>query len=126
MNHRWRALLRFVIAAGLLGGGRELFAETPSAPATQPPPPDESILGTVEITGAASAPLPKLAVMPIVTTSDADTTLQLVVKKDLDLSGQFDVVDDSVAPTGLYLHDSPVDVAAWRGKGLAIDRKSVV
>src|SRR3954447_1162960 len=120
MKHRWRAFTHVVLAACLLGGAGELFAETPSAPTAQPPPPDESILGTVEITGAASAPLPKLAVMPIVTTNDADTTLQLVVKKDLDLSGQFDVVDDSVAPSGLYLHDSPVDVAAWRGKGLAI------
>ena len=64
--------------------------------------------------------LPKLAVMPIVTTSDADTTLQLVVKKDLDLSGQFEVVDDDARPSGLYLHDSPVDVAAWRGKGINI------
>jgi TolB protein len=120
MNHRWRHLALVTAAGLLLTGQRDLLAETPSVPTTPPPPPDESILGTVEVTGAASAPLPRLAVMPIVTTSDADTTLQLVVKKDLDLSGQFDVVDDSVAPSGLYLHDSPVDVAAWRGKGLGI------
>ena len=84
-------------------------------PATQSPirrptartaPPDESVLGTVEVTGAAPRALPKLAVMPIVTTDEADTTLQLVVKKDLDLSGQFEVVDDNVAPSGLYLHDN--------------------
>jgi TolB protein len=90
------------------------FAEGP------PPPPDESILGTVDVTGATGAALPKLAVMPLVTTSDADTTLQLVVKKDLDLSGQYDVVGDELAPTGLLLHDSPVDVAAWRGRGISI------
>jgi TolB protein len=84
------------------------------------PPPDESVLGTVDVTGAAAAALPKLAVMPIVTTGEADTTLQLVVKKDLDLSGQFDVVADELAPPGLYLHDSPVDVAAWRGRGISI------
>jgi len=58
--------------------------------------------------------------MPIVTTSEADMTLQLVVKKDLDLSGQFDVVADELAPSGRYLHDSPVDVAAWRGRGIGI------
>jgi len=34
--------------------------------------------------------------------------------------GQFDVVDDAAGPSGLYLHDSPVDVAAWRAKGIAI------
>jgi TolB protein len=90
------------------------------AHADPPPPPDESVLGTVDVTGAAAAPLPKLAVMPIVTTSEADTTLQLVVKKDLDLSGQFEVVADDLVPPGLYLHDSPVDVATWRGRGIGI------
>jgi len=35
-------------------------------------PPDESVLGTLDINGSATAaPLPKLAVMPIVTTGDA-------------------------------------------------------
>jgi TolB protein len=93
----------------------------PSQPNPPAPPPDESVLGTLDINGAATAaPLPKLAVMPIVTTGDADTTLQLVVKKDLDLSGQYDVVDDSVAPSGLYLHDTPVDAAAWRNKGISV------
>jgi hypothetical protein len=99
------------ISAALAGGllsGTALPAEP--APPTPPPtsPPDESILGTLDVNGAAAAaPLPKLAVMPVVTTGDADTTLQLVVKKDLDLCGQFDVVDDSAGPSGLFLHDCP-------------------
>jgi TolB protein len=93
----------------------------PSQPSQPAPTPDESVLGTLDVNGSAQAvPLPKLAVMPIVTTGDADTTLQLVVKKDLDLSGQYEVVDDSVAPSGLYLHDTAVDTAAWRSKGLAV------
>jgi TolB protein len=106
----------FSIAVGsaCILGARLAPADPPSSP------PDESILGTVDVTGAAAAPLPKLAVMPIVTTSEADTTLQLVVKKDLDLSGQYDVVGDELAPTGLYLHDSPVDAAAWRGRGISV------
>jgi TolB protein len=100
----------------MAGTGRDASADPPQ----QPPPPDESVLGTVDVTGAAAVPLPKLAVMPIVTTNEADTTLQLVVKKDLDISGQFEVVSDDAAPSGLYLHDSPVEVAAWRSKGIAI------
>ncbi|HKQ68079.1 MAG TPA: tolB protein, partial [Polyangiaceae bacterium] len=101
------------LAATLAGNSRgETKAESP---------PDDAVLGTLDVNGSAtSAPLPKLAVMPIVTTNDADTTLQLVVKKDLDLSGQYDVVDDGAAPAGLYLHDSPVDVAAWKGRGLSV------
>src|SRR5687767_13484630 len=74
-----------------LGLCRIASADTPQP---QGQPPDESVLGTVDVTGAAAVPLPKLAVMPIVTTNEADTTLQLVVKKDLDLSGQFEVVGD--------------------------------
>jgi TolB protein len=102
---------------GSLGAGPFARADPPT-PGT--PPPDESVLGVVEVTGAANMSLPKLAVMPLVTTSEEDTTLQLVVKKDLDLSGQFEVVGDDAAPSGLYLHDSPVDIAAWRGKGISI------
>ncbi|HMJ54310.1 MAG TPA: tolB protein [Polyangiaceae bacterium] len=112
-----RAVFSLLVVAGGMGTMARASADTPE-PAAQPP--DESVLGTVDVTGAAAAPLPKLAVMPIVTTNEADTTLQLVVKKDLDLSGQFEVVSDDAAPSGLYLHDSPVDVAAWRSKGIAI------
>ena len=119
MTRRSRGTVLFSFAAaGVFAAAiRTASADTPE-PAAQPP--DESVLGTVDVTGAAAAPLPKLAVMPIVTTNEADTTLQLVVKKDLDLSGQFDVVNDDAAPSGLYLHDSPVDMAAWRGKGISV------
>lgn len=115
------ALAAITALTGGLFAGTARTAEPPPSTPPQTPPPDETVLGTLDVNGAAtSAPLPKLAVMPIVTTGDADTTLQLVVKKDLDLCGQFDVVDDSVAPSGLYLHDSTVDVAAWRSKGISI------
>src|SRR6185436_14644291 len=62
-----------VTAISLSLAGAPAFADQ----TTPPPPPDESILGTVDVTGAAAAALPKLAVMPIVTTGEADTTLQL-------------------------------------------------
>jgi TolB protein len=117
MKH-WNSLALAMLAAFVPATAK---TAEPSQPSQPTPPPDESVLGTIDINGSAGAvPLPKLAVMPIVTTSDADTTLQLVVKKDLDLSGQYDVVDDSVAPSGLYLHDTPVEVAAWRNKGLSV------
>src|SRR5689334_22061350 len=113
-----RAVFSLLVwAEVMMAAGGAASADTPQP---QEQPPDESVLGTVDVTGSAAAPLPKLAVMPIVTTNEADTTLQLVVKKDLDLSGQFEVVSDDAAPSGLYLHDSPVDVTAWRSKGIAI------
>ncbi|MEQ9318808.1 MAG: tolB protein, partial [Polyangiaceae bacterium] len=46
-----------------------------------------------------------------------DVTLNAVVKRDLDLSGEFEVLDDKQIPDGLYLSDSPVDVDAWKKKG---------
>jgi TolB protein len=104
------------IAAAALAIAGPAFAQTPDA-AT---PPDESALGTLHISGSGDTALPKLAVMPIVTTNDADTTLQIVVKKDLDLSGQFDVLDDGASPPGLFLHDSPVDTKPWEAKGVQI------
>jgi TolB protein len=116
-----RTLSLALIALGALVAGPARTADSPPASGLPSPPVDESVLGTIDVNGSAGAtPLPKLAVMPIVTTGDADTTLQLVVKKDLDLSGQYEVIDDSAAPSGLYLHDSPVDVAPWRGKGVAV------
>jgi len=41
-----------------------------------------------------------------------------VVRRDLDLSGEFELLPDSAAPEGLYLPDAPVDVKAWSGKGV--------
>ena len=101
-----------------------LLAVALAAPALRadPPPaapsPDDGTLGTVAVTGAASAAAPKLAVVPDLTSDNDETTLQLVVRGDLDLSGQFTMVKDDDAPQGLYLRDRPVEVAPWRAKGI--------
>jgi hypothetical protein len=114
--------LWILAATGALVGARG-----PTAYGGDPPPPgsssassapDESLLGTVEVNGAAGlAPLPKLAVVPIVTTGSADSIANLVVRRDMELSGQFDVMDESASPAGPFTHASPVDLGAWRGKG---------
>ncbi len=97
-------------AAGSAGTGT-------SAPST-PGAPDDSVLGTVVVTGGSAAPLPKLAVVPLITTSDADTTLQLVVRNDLDLCGQFEIVSEAAMPAGPFVHDSAIDPQAWKSKGI--------
>jgi TolB protein len=111
-----RANVCFLVLLPMLAFAGPAFSQEPAAT----PPPDESVLGTLHITGSDATPLPKLAVMPIVTKSNADTTLQIVVRKDLDLSGQFDVIDEGASPPGLYLHDSPVDTRPWQAKGASI------
>jgi TolB protein len=84
------------------------------------PAPDESILGTVDVNGSASEglpPLPKMAVVPIVPTGSADSLVNLVVRHDMELSGQFDVLGEDTAPPGPFTHTTPLDLGAWRGKG---------
>ncbi len=92
------------------------------AQADQPPAadqPDESVLGTVEVNGSAAGlpPLPKMAVVPITTTGTADSIVNLVVRHDMELSGQFEVLSDDKAPPGPFKHDSPLDLVAFRAEG---------
>src|SRR5438045_1497920 len=89
----------FVVGALCLTGARRTVAQTPP-PAPKPaasgsaePAADESLLGEVPVNGSAgTVPLPKMAVVPIAATTDADGTVQSVVRRDLDLCGQYDMV----------------------------------
>jgi TolB protein len=103
-------LLLFVVTFG-----RSAAADpTPS----QPPPPDESALGTIEVNGSAGmVPLPKMFVVPIVPTGAADSLVNLVVRRDMELSGQFEVLDDGQAPQGPFTHTTPLELSAWRDRG---------
>lgn len=87
--------------------------------ATPTPPPDEGAIGVVEVTGAAAAPLPKLAVVPVTGEAD-DATAREILKKDLDRMGLYDVVADEAMPAGPFAKDDPLDTKAWKSKGIAI------
>jgi TolB protein len=90
-------------------------ADTPATD-TQP---DESVLGTVEVNGSAGGllPLPKMAIVPLLTTGQADSLVNLVVRHDMELSGQFEVLDENAAPAGPFTHTTPLDLAGFRDKG---------
>ncbi|WP_437307812.1 tolB protein [Sorangium sp. So ce388] len=90
-------------------------AQAPAA--TAPPNPDE-LLGHITVVAGASRPLPKIGVLPSLVSDPEDVTLHSVVRRDLELCGEFEVLPDSAAPDGLYLSDSPVDVKAWSAKGV--------
>ena len=81
--------------------------------------PDESVLGTVEVNGSAGGllPLPKMAIVPLLTTGQADSLVNLVVRHDMELSGQFEVLDENAAPAGPFTHTTPLDLAGFRDKG---------
>lgn len=95
------------------------LAQAPAQPAGPgaPPNPDE-ILGHITVVAGATRPLPKIGVLPSLAAEMEDVTLRSVVRRDLDLCGEFEVLADDKAPEGLYLADSPVDVKAWGQKGV--------
>ncbi len=80
---------------------------------------DESVLGTVEVNGSAGGllPLPKMAIVPLLTTGQADSLVNLVVRHDMELSGQFEVLDENASPPGPFTHTTPLDLAGFRDKG---------
>jgi TolB protein len=120
----WRPLaaIAFVPAAAtiaLLGSDRQATGDTPTtaSPAGSAQP-DESLLGTIEVNGSAGLPpLPKMGVVPIVPTGSADSLVNLVVRRDMELSGQFDVLGEDTAPAGPFTHTTPMDLGGWREKG---------
>lgn len=116
---RWAALLMAlaVVLAGFAVAAPTV-AQQPAPPAPGQPPDPDNILGTIPLWAQdATRPLPKVAVEPSLSSAIEDVTLRSVVRRDLQLSGEFDVIPDNQAPEGLYLADSPVDVKAWRAKG---------
>jgi TolB protein len=90
-------------------------ASTPAAPADDGKPKD--LLGNMVVVASAARALPKIGVVPSLSAELEDVTLRSVVRRDLDLCGEFEVMDESAAPSGLYLSDSPVDTKAWANKG---------
>jgi TolB protein len=93
----------------------------PTAPANQPPP-DESILGTVPVSGAAGdawggPPPPKMAVVPVISQNAHDNLLTLVVRRDLELSGQFEVLDPQTSPARPFQRDTPIEYKEWEPSG---------
>ncbi|MGH7295618.1 MAG: tolB protein [Polyangiaceae bacterium] len=109
-------LLCLAVALVALAAPRAATADVPPG---APNPPDDSVLGTVEVNGSAGGlpPLPKMAVVPILLTAQADSIVNLVTRHDMVLSGQFDVLDESAAPQGPFTHTSPLDLAGFRQKG---------
>jgi TolB protein len=87
------------------------------APAAPTPDPND-LLGNIVVVAGAGRSLPRIAVLPSLAPDPEDVTARSVVRRDLDLCGEFDLLPESAAPEGLYLADSPVDVKAWSAKGV--------
>ncbi len=108
-----------VLALGLsFGPALESRAQPAPGPVPSAGANEADPLANIVVTGTSGArPLPKLAVLPSLSPDMEDVTLRSVVRRDLDLSGEFDVLSDNLAPDAVYLADSPVDIKAWQAKG---------
>jgi TolB protein len=103
--------------AACLTLGLSLIAGTAVAD-PQAPPPDESALGEILVTGTQAAEkLPRIAILPSLSPDYEDVIVRGVVRRDFELTGLFDVIADDKAPAGMYGFEDPVDVDAWRKLG---------
>ena len=92
------------------------FAETPP-PGDSPPNPAD-LLGNLVVVAGGGKSLPKIGILPSISSEMEDVTAGSVMRRDLDLCGEFELLPEGAAPPGLYLADSPVDVKAWSAKGV--------
>lgn len=84
-----------------------------------PAPKAEDLLGTLVVAPGAARPLPKVALVPSLSSEADDVTLQDVFRVDLDLSGEVEVLGADKAPEGLTT-ERATDAAAlarWREVG---------
>ena len=86
-------------------------------PADGAPNPEDVLKNFVIQGELPQKPLPKIGVVPSLSADIEDVTVHSVVRRDLDLCGEFEVIADDQAPDGLYLSDSPIDVKSWKDKG---------
>jgi TolB protein len=93
---------------------------TASAAAQPKPPADETALGVLPITpgdAAGEAPLPKIGVLPSLSPDLEDVLVRGIVRRDLELTGMFEVIPDAKAPPGVYGFEDQVDVEPWKKLG---------
>jgi TolB protein len=78
------------------------------------------VLGELPITLTAKEHVIKLAVLPSLSPDMEDVVVRGVVRRDLELSGMFEVIPDRKAPAGAYGFEDPVDVDAWKKVGAEV------
>ncbi len=111
-------LLAVSLAAGALVPTPSRGQSKSATPATNgTTPPDENLLGEFVVTGVIAEHVPKLAILPSLSSALEDVVVRAVVRRDLELSGLFDLIPDKDAPAGLYGYNDPVDVAAFQKLG---------
>lgn len=104
----------FAVASSLslLGSNVPVLADEPLA--TEPPRP-EDLLGNIVVVAGATRPLPRIAVLPSSSFDEEDVILRNVARRDLDLSGEFELLSDDDVPETYGTADS-LDVSPFARK----------
>lgn len=104
----------FALASSLslLGSNVLVLADEPAA--NEPPNP-EDLLGNIVVVAGATRPLPRIAVLPSSSFDEEDVILRNVARRDLDLSGEFELLADEDVPETYGSADS-LDVAPFARK----------
>ncbi len=123
MNHQAKRSSKSSLALRVslaLTGLLAAVAAAPSGPARadEPPAGADPLANFVVTPEQATRPLPKIAILPSLAPDMEGVPLRSVVRRDLELSGEFEVIPDSAAPEGVYMSDTPIDVKAWQAKGV--------
>lgn len=110
----WGALLCLAVAHPAEAQDTSSAAEpTSSSGATE----EGDVLGEFIVTGQVKEHIPKIAILPSISPALEDVIVRSVVRRDLELSGLFDVIDDKKAPPGSYGFGDSVDLKAWQALG---------
>jgi len=106
------------LALGVLSASRPAAAQPSETPAaTTAGSQDETQLGELLVTGHKQDKLPRIAILPSLSADLEDVIVRSVVRRDIELTGLFELISDSKAPQGLYSFDDPVDVPEWQKLG---------
>lgn len=118
MNGR-HASIRFVLSAAIAWAITvpAIARAQSSSPDTSKAAPKEDILGEFVVTGTTQEHIPKIAIIPSMSPALEDVIVRSVIRRDLELSGMFELIADSKAPAGQYGFTDPVDVGAWQRLG---------
>lgn len=99
--------------------------DSDEAPRVAPEDILKNIVVEASAEGGVEVPLPKIGVHPTLAFDESDITLRNVIRRDLQLSGEYELLPE---PSDALLSDAKVDIEDWKKKGaeavLKLDGKS--
>jgi len=106
-----KSLTLAALALLSIGASPRASADEP-APADAPPSP-EDLLGNIVVVAGATRPLPRIAVVPSSSWDEEDVLVRSVARRDLELSGEFEVLSDADSPDEAWGADK-LDLSIWQ------------